>query len=140
MGCASGKDAGPRNIFGNKYGQPLAAVQIARERRLEAKEKARRAQEEEEVQNKQAGKDSDDDDESDEEEADKANKNNDDDDDAETDDEDDYGPAPQAGIWAASEKLQDEALEYYDDDAETDDEEEEGPVPGPPVKKTKVDD
>ena len=37
MGCASGKGAGPLNIFGNKYGQNLAAVQIARERRAEAK-------------------------------------------------------------------------------------------------------
>jgi bud site selection protein 31 len=53
MGCASGKGAGPRNIFGNKYGQNLAAVQIAREKRIEAKQKQaeeerqRREQEEE---------------------------------------------------------------------------------------------
>lgn len=38
MGCASGKDAGPRNIFGNKYGQNLAAVFIAREKRMAAME------------------------------------------------------------------------------------------------------
>ena len=35
MGCASGMGAGPKNIFGNKYGQNLAAVQIAREKRME---------------------------------------------------------------------------------------------------------
>ena len=34
-GCASGKGASPKNIFGNKYGQNLAAVQIAREARME---------------------------------------------------------------------------------------------------------
>ena len=34
IGCASGIEAGPRNIFGNKYGQNLAAVQIAREKRI----------------------------------------------------------------------------------------------------------
>lgn len=37
-GCASGMGAGPRNIFGNKYGQNLAAVQIARENRIAAME------------------------------------------------------------------------------------------------------
>ena len=40
MGCASGKHGGPRNIFGNKYGQNLAAVQIAREARAKAKREA----------------------------------------------------------------------------------------------------
>ena len=38
LGCASGSGQ-PRNIFGSKYGQNLAAVQIAREQRLAAKEK-----------------------------------------------------------------------------------------------------
>ena len=38
MGCASGTGAGPRNIFGNKYGQSLAAVQMAREKRMAAME------------------------------------------------------------------------------------------------------
>ena len=37
-GCASGK-AGYRNIFGNKYGQYLAAIQIAREEAAEKKGK-----------------------------------------------------------------------------------------------------
>lgn len=131
MGCASGKGAGPRNIFGNKYGQSLAAVQIARERRLEAKEQALRAQQEENERNKS------DEDETDDEGDGGPQQNavQHADDDAETDD-DDFGPAPQAGIWASSQKLQDEALEYYDDDAETDDEE--GPQPEPPVKKAKI--
>lgn len=35
LGCASGKGAAPKNIFGNKYGQNLAAVQIAREKRMQ---------------------------------------------------------------------------------------------------------
>lgn len=89
MGCASGKDAGPRNIFGNKYGQNLAAVQIAREKRLELKEQQQR-----EAANQQRQK----------------QQQNDDDDDVETDDDDvetdddaddddnDYGPSPAAGI------------------------------------------
>ena len=34
LGCASGKGAAAKNIFGNKYGQNLAAVQIAREKRM----------------------------------------------------------------------------------------------------------
>jgi bud site selection protein 31 len=34
LGCASGK-AGFRNIFGNKYGQYLAEVQVAREKRAQ---------------------------------------------------------------------------------------------------------
>ena len=38
MGCASGVGAGPNNIFGNKYGQNLAAVQMAREKRMAAME------------------------------------------------------------------------------------------------------
>ena len=38
-GCASGA-GGHTNIFGNKYGQYLAAIQVAREKRLEAEEAA----------------------------------------------------------------------------------------------------
>lgn len=37
-GCASG-NGGEKNIFGNKYGQYLAAIQIARENRLDQQEK-----------------------------------------------------------------------------------------------------
>lgn len=105
MGCASGKNAGPRNIFGTKYGQNLAAVQIAREKRAE--EKKRR----EEAELLQAQMDA---------------LNNDDD--ASTDDDeddDDYGPSPAAGIWAGSQKLQHESERIADPngEAETDDEE-----------------
>ena len=108
MGCASGKGAGPRNIFGNKYGQNLAAVQIAREKRIEAKRKLEeeRLREEAEQRRKEEGEDETDDD-------------------AETDDDDDYGPSPAAGIWAGSQKLQAESERIADPDGEeeTDDEE-----------------
>ena len=40
-GCASSSDA-PRNIFGNKYGQHLAGVQVRREEREEQKKPPRR--------------------------------------------------------------------------------------------------
>lgn len=104
LGCASGKGAGPRNIFGNKYGQNLAAVQIARERRLEGKrrqEEERQAKKEEEEKRRQEqaqaqqGNDSDGEDETDDVT-----------DDDTDDDDDDYGPTPAAGIWAGSKKLE----------------------------------
>jgi hypothetical protein len=118
LGCASGKNAGPRNIFGNKYGQNLAAVQIAREHRMALKqqrEAARRAMEQAAMMAKEQ----------------QASNN---DDDAETDDEndddDDYGPSPAAGIWAGSKKLEQESehIADPDGDAETDDEEEDRPA------------
>lgn len=122
MGCASGKNAGPRNIFGTKYGQNLAAVQIAREKRLE--EKKRR----EEAEMLQAQMDALNDDEAstDEEE-----------------DDDDYGPSPAAGIWAGSQKLQNESEKIADPDgeAETDDEEEDNAqadTDDRPAKKSRV--
>ena len=43
LGCFSGKDS-PRNIFGNKYGQHLAAIQIAREERRQQRQAAAEAQ------------------------------------------------------------------------------------------------
>lgn len=118
MGCASGKGAGPRNIFGSKYGQYLAAVQIAREERL-----AKLAKQQAE---KEAGEG--DDDETDDDE-----------------DDGDYGPQPVAGVWAGSQKLQEESEQMViggtndddDGDDETDDdddEDDEGPAP-PPAKK-----
>ena len=123
LGCASGKGAGPRNIFGNKYGQYLAAVQIAREERL-AKIAEQREQQEHDNEKRleNAG-----------------------DDDEETDDdtdEDDYGPTPAAGIWAGSQKLQQQSEQMIngDDDGEeeTDDEDdEEGPALPPPAKKVR---
>jgi len=103
MGCASGKGAGPRNIFGNKYGQNLAAVQIARERRMEAKRlrEEQQAREEEERENEHQqqhqqlaadGGDSDGGEETD--------------DDTTDEEDEDWGPSPAAGIWAGSQKLQ----------------------------------
>lgn len=101
MGCASGKGAGPRNIFGNKYGQNLAAVQVAREKRMQELQ----ALKEQEISRESKNHDDDDDD---------GNEETDDD---ETDDED-YGPSPAAGVWAASQKLQaeSEALAGEEDD------------------------
>ena len=133
LGCASGKDAGPRNIFGNKYGQNLAAVQIAREKRAQAKleqeEKERRRRRQEEAE-KAAEAGDDDDDETDQGDAET-------DDDEEDSDDEDYGPSPAAGIWAGSQKLEKESERIADpDDAgeeETDDEAE------PPSKKVRAD-
>lgn len=134
MGCASGKNAGPRNIFGNKYGQNLAAVQIAREKRLEAK---RQKEAEEaatarlrELQRQGEEESDDNDDDDDDQET---------DDDTDDDDDDDYGPSPAAGIWAGSQKLQEESEKLADPedagDEETDDEEDERPA-----KKIRADD
>lgn len=44
MGCASGK-GGQRNIFGNKYGQYLAAIQVAREEEQARRETIKREKE-----------------------------------------------------------------------------------------------
>ena len=132
LGCASGKGAGPRNIFGNKYGQYLAAVQVAREERMKKLEELRQQKE---AQAKEDGDDETDDD-------------SDTDDDSSDDEEDDYGPKPVAGIWAGSNKLQQESTSMIagdgDDngDDETDDGEsdsdEEGPSLPPPAKKPKI--
>lgn len=93
-GCASGVGQ-PRNIFGNKYGQNLAAVQIAREKRMEEMERKRQREEEEEEEQRKIAASS------------KGTG------DSETDDsdsdEDDYGPAPAAGVWAGGKKLEEES-------------------------------
>eukprot|EP00557_Chaetoceros_sp_GSL56_P004043 CAMPEP_0176505610 /NCGR_PEP_ID=MMETSP0200_2-20121128/16592_1 /TAXON_ID=947934 /ORGANISM="Chaetoceros sp., Strain GSL56" /LENGTH=297 /DNA_ID=CAMNT_0017905187 /DNA_START=351 /DNA_END=1244 /DNA_ORIENTATION=+ len=126
LGCASGKDAGPRNIFGNKYGQNLAAVQIAREKRRETMEEKkkkmmmmRKREQEQEGENNsndhgeeeqedergrgqnnaQQYKDDGESETDDEEET----------DDEDDDDEDDFGPSPAAGVWAGSRKLEAES-------------------------------
>ena len=52
-GCASSSDA-PRNIFGNKYGQHLAGVQVRREEREES-QKRKREEESEDVVGRSAG-------------------------------------------------------------------------------------
>jgi len=117
LGCASGKGAGPQNIFGNKYGQNLAAVQVARERRREEMLKA--------VQEAQAKRERGDDETDDED---------DDSDSDEDEEEDDYGPTPSAGIWAGSKKLQAQA-DGSDGDDDEEESDEEGPAP--PAKRQK---
>lgn len=121
MGCASGGKSQPRNIFGTKYGQNLAAVQMAREQRAEAKRMAQeQAAAQARLRDLAAGED----------------------DDASTDDDDDddYGPAPVAGVWAGSTKLEkaSEKIADPDGDAETDTDEDEDDDERP-AKKVKVD-
>ncbi len=145
LGCASGQDAGPRNIFGNKYGQNLAAVQFAREMRMAAldakrEEAARRQREEDEAEaaaaaeeekkekavlalsadNKFASNDGD------------GESETDDEDDDDTDDEDDYGPSPAAGIWAGSKKLEAQSQKIADGEDDYGDDE------GRPTKKSRT--
>lgn len=127
LGCASGgADAGPRNIFGTKYGQNLAAVQIAREKRQAAKEEREKQKAQETAiaaaaeAAEKSKEDEDDDDDGDAPT----------DDDAETDDDsndDDFGPSPAAGIWAGSKKLEQESEHIADPD--DDDNDEDGPAP-----------
>lgn len=138
LGCASGKDAGPLNIFGNKYGQNLAAIQIAREKRVEEmmrkKEEERiRREQEEESSSDDSDDSSEDEDESDEEDNKKQpavnqdNKgdeqhNDDDDSDEDSSDDEDYGPTPAAGVWAGSKKLEAESEAMINNENEVDDE------------------
>ena len=89
LGCASGKDSSPKNIFGNKYGQNLAAVQIAREKRMAAVKKAREHQQQQH-RNSQDNVDG---------------EYGDSETDESGDDEEDYGPSPAAGVWAGSKRL-----------------------------------
>mmetsp|Transcript_15103 Transcript_15103/g.21554 ORF Transcript_15103/g.21554 Transcript_15103/m.21554 type:complete len:265 (+) Transcript_15103:97-891(+) len=101
MGCASGVGGGPKNIFGNKYGQNLAAVQIAREKRMEMIQAKREEEErlEEERQRKREEEEA-------EQEAGDAGESETDD---ESSDEDDYGPTPAAGVWAGTKRLEAES-------------------------------
>lgn len=86
-GCASGA-GGERNIFGNKYGQYLAGIQVARERRLEQQRLQRQQEQQEE----------DEEEESDEEKEEKQ----------QVSDETPYGLEPQqASIWADEEEERD---------------------------------
>lgn len=114
LGCASGS-GGPRNIFGNKYGQNLAAVQVAREQRQKAVEEARAEKHrlEQEQRAAQAAADA-----------------GDDETDEETDDED-YGPSPAAGVWAGSQKLQAESEALQDHQGEETEQD-------PPAKKLRT--
>jgi bud site selection protein 31 len=120
-GCASGEGQ-PRNIFGNKYGQNLAAVQVAREKRMEEMERKRQREEEEEEEKDQREMANDGGGEGD----------------SETDDDDsddDYGPTPAAGIWAGGNKLQEES-ERLAEEGDRGDLDEEGQVQ--PSKKLKA--
>jgi len=127
-GCASGKGAGPRNIFGTKYGQYLAAVQMAREERLRKLEEQRLR---DEAKAREDGDDETDDDSSDS------------DDDSSSDDDDGAAAAPPPGIWAGSNAIRKDSAQAGGDDGdeETDDDdsEEEGPSLPPPAKKTNDD-
>jgi bud site selection protein 31 len=135
LGCASGRDAGPRNIFGNKYGQNLAAVQIARENRMNAAQAKREANhhndhndyslegKEDDIHTSSHSINTNDENENIVHHHANANDVHDDDGESETDDEtsdddDDYGPTPAAGIWAGSKKLEaeSEAIADGDDD------------------------
>lgn len=138
LGCASGVGQAPRNIFGNKYGQNLAAVQIAREKRMEAiearrKEREQKAvEEEQERQRRAAAKDAARTGEGDSET---------DSDDDDSDSDDDYGPSPAAGVWAGGRSLL--KVAEGDDENDNDDDDEEGPQPNNenderPSKKTKM--
>jgi len=132
LGCASGSKAGPKNIFGNKYGQNLAAVQIAREARMEAirvrrEEQARQRHEREEEERREQQAHSaaaimQAHDSTTTAAAGSGDSETDDDDDS-SDDDDDYGPSPAAGVWAGTRKLEVESQKLIEDD---DDDQEEG--------------
>jgi bud site selection protein 31 len=139
-GCASGRGAGPRNIFGNKYGQYLAAVQVAREERLARLEEQQALRDEEQAAREDNGDDETDDDSDTDDDS-----SDDDDDDGKSGD--DNGPTPVAGIWAGSNKLQQESAQMIAGDGDNGDDEtddgdsdsdEEGPALPPPAKKAKT--
>jgi hypothetical protein len=125
FGCASGGlTAAPANIFGNKYGQSLASIQIAREKHASAAAAAKLQRQHvasnEKAIDEDAATDDDDVDEPEKGKTDVAasavpKSAIPDDDDASTDEEDDdYGPTPAAGIWAGSKKLQHETEQLVD--------------------------
>lgn len=113
LGCASGRGSGPANIFGNKYGQNLAAVQVARDKRREILDKRREAQrlreeeEEREEEERMAQEENENAAAVGTSTLDQGDGESETDDD--TDDEDDYGPSPAAGVWAGSKKLEAES-------------------------------
>jgi len=112
-GCSSGVGQ-HRNIFGNKYGQNLAAVQVAREKRMEEMEQKRLREEE---ANSTAAA------------ASAAAGGGDSETDDDSDDDDDYGPTPAA--WASEGgKLEAESERLAEGGDDTDDYEQ-------PAKKLK---
>ncbi|KAL9190732.1 hypothetical protein ACHAXT_000438 [Thalassiosira profunda] len=119
-GCASGVGQ-PRNIFGNKYGQNLAAVQIAREARMEELERKRQREEEEEEARAAAV----------------AERGGEGDSETDDDSDDDYGPTPAAGVWAGGSKLEEES-ERLAKEGDGGGEEEGGDTQPPSAKKLKT--
>lgn len=104
-GCASGASS---NIFGTKYGQYLAAIQVAREERLARKRALQQQQEEEAAEEASDNEDSDNEDGGNDNDSD-AHKQGD------ASDEEDLGPVTTAdgrsepkkvAIWATSEQEQ----------------------------------
>jgi len=112
LGCASGNQGGgSRNIFGNKYGQHLAAVQEARAIRAEAINAKRRGEQtmlREQQQQQQLQERRRNERERVRQESALAVGESETDDECSTDEED-YGPAPAAGVWAGSKKLEAES-------------------------------
>ena len=111
-GCASGSG---ENIFGNKYGQYLAAIQIARENRKAMKEAARQENEDDEYDIEENENNDDDDENDDDEDEEEGKKNIGKKRAVEEDTEEDYkGPVGAAdgssgskvnsNIWAANEE------------------------------------
>lgn len=150
LGCASGKGAGPSNIFGNKYGQNLAAVQIAREKRMaviEAKREAERLKQEHEKDDEEEEQQEEENDHVGKEDGKQFNThgesetdddtNDDTDDDDDQDDDDDYGPSPVAGVWAGSKRLQMESEALVNDEYKDEEEEDDMNDDERPSKKVK---
>ena len=120
-GCASGVGQ-PRNIFGNKYGQNLAAVQIAREARMEELERKRQREEEEEEARAAAA----------------AQRGGEGDSETDDDSDDDYGPTPAAGVWAGGSKLEEESERLAGEGDGGGEEEEISDAQPPSAKKLKT--
>lgn len=136
-GCASGIGQ-PRNIFGNKYGQNLAAVQIAREVRM--KETQEQQQQKRQLEDEiQEGK-----------RIESVNRSHlgggNSETESEDDDDNDYGPTPVGGVWAAGgSKLERLATEKAggggggDSETEDDDDDDNNEVtPQQPTKKLRT--
>jgi len=113
-GCASGASS---NIFGNKYGQYLAAIQVAREERI-AQRRALQAQ----LQAQQAAEDAEDDEDEGENNSDDDNEDSDNEQNKKNNDsdEEDLGPVAmpdgssgpkKKAIWASAEQEQSIALD-----------------------------